>query len=143
MNQETKALFQTLTQLPGAPGNEHQVRAFMKQELAKYADDIVQDRLGSVFGVRRGAEDAPRIMVAGHMDEVGFMVTSITDNGLLRFQTLGGWWSQVLLAQRVEIQTDNGPVPGVISSIPPHLLTDAQRNRPMDIKKHDDRHWSG
>ncbi|WP_369340719.1 M42 family metallopeptidase [Bacillus subtilis] len=134
MNQETKALFQTLTQLPGAPGNEHQVRAFMKQELAKYADDIVQDRLGSVFGVRRGAEDAPRIMVAGHMDEVGFMVTSITDNGLLRFQTLGGWWSQVLLAQRVEIQTDNGPVPGVISSIPPHLLTDAQRNRPMDIK---------
>ncbi|APH69625.1 peptidase M28 [Bacillus subtilis] len=134
MNQETKALFQTLTQLPGAPGNEHQVRAFMKQELAKYADDIVQDKLGSVFGVRKGAEGAPRIMVAGHMDEVGFMVTSITDNGLLRFQTLGGWWSQVLLAQRVEIQTDNGPVPGVISSIPPHLLTDAQRNRPMDIK---------
>ncbi|MEC1289740.1 M42 family metallopeptidase [Bacillus mojavensis] len=134
MNQETKALFQTLTQLPGAPGNEHQVRAFMKQELAKYADDIVQDRLGSVFGVRKGGEDAPKIMVAGHMDEVGFMVTSITDNGLLRFQTLGGWWSQVLLAQRVEIQTDNGPVPGVISSIPPHLLTDAQRNRPMDIK---------
>lgn len=134
MNQETKALFQTLTQLPGAPGNEHQVRAFMKQELAKYADDIVQDRLGSVFGVRKGEEGAPRIMVAGHMDEVGFMVTSITDNGLLRFQTLGGWWSQVLLAQRVEIQTDNGPVPGVISSIPPHLLTDAQRNRPMDIK---------
>ncbi|MEC1612987.1 M42 family metallopeptidase [Bacillus mojavensis] len=134
MNQETKALFQTLTQLPGAPGNEHQVRAFMKQELAKYADDIVQDRLGSVFGVRKGREDAPKIMVAGHMDEVGFMVTSITDNGLLRFQTLGGWWSQVLLAQRVEIQTDNGPVPGVISSIPPHLLTDAQRNRPMDIK---------
>lgn len=116
MNQETKALFQTLTQLPGAPGNEHQVRAFMKQELAKYADDIVQDRLGSVFGVRKGGEDAPKIMVAGHMDEVGFMVTSITDNGLLRFQTLGGWWSQVLLAQRVEIQTDNGPVPGLFQA---------------------------
>lgn len=79
----------------------------MKRELAKYADDIVQDRLGSVFGVRRGAEDAPTVMVAGHMDEVGFMVTQITDNGMLRFQTLGGWWSQVLLAQRVEVQTDN------------------------------------
>ena len=73
-------------------------------------------------------------MVAGHMDEVGFMVTSITDNGLLRFQTLGGWWSQVLLAQRVEIHTDNGPIPGVIASTPPHLLTDEQRRRPMDIK---------
>lgn len=56
MNEETKTLFRTLTQLPGAPGNEHQVRSFMKRELAKYADDIVQDRLGSVFGVRRGAE---------------------------------------------------------------------------------------
>ena len=106
----------------------------MKRELAKYADDIVQDRLGSVFGVRRGAEDAPTVMVAGHMDEVGFMVTQITDNGMLRFQTLGGWWSQVLLAQRVEVQTDNGPIIGVISSIPPHILTDAQRAKPMEIK---------
>ena len=73
-------------------------------------------------------------MVAGHMDEVGFMVTSITDNGMIRFQTLGGWWSQVLLAQRVEIITANGPVPGVIGSIPPHLLTDDQRKKPMEIK---------
>lgn len=85
-------------------------------------------------GVRRGAEDAPTVMVAGHMDEVGFMVTQITDNGMLRFQTLGGWWSQVLLAQRVEVQTDNGPIIGVISSIPPHILTDAQRAKPMEIK---------
>jgi len=134
MNQETRTLFQTLTELPGAPGNEHLVRRFMKKELEKYADEILQDRLGSVFGVKHGPEDSPKIMVAGHMDEVGFMVTSITDNGLLRFQTLGGWWSQVLLAQRVEIHTDNGPIPGVIASTPPHLLTDEQRRRPMDIK---------
>ncbi|MCJ2147252.1 M42 family metallopeptidase [Bacillus paralicheniformis] len=134
MNQETRTLFQTLTELPGAPGNEHLVRRFMKKELEKYADEIIQDRLGSVFGVKHGPEGSPKIMVAGHMDEVGFMVTSITDNGLLRFQTLGGWWSQVLLAQRVEIHTDNGPIPGVIASTPPHLLTDEQRRRPMDIK---------
>lgn len=87
-----------------------------------------------MFGVRKGREGSPKIMVAGHMDEVGFMVTSITDNGMLRFQTLGGWWSQVLLAQRVEIHTENGPIPGVIASTPPHLLTDEQRKRPMDIK---------
>jgi len=73
-------------------------------------------------------------MVAGHMDEVGFMVTSITANGMIRFQTLGGWWSQVLLAQRVQIITDHGPVIGVIGSIPPHLLSDEKRKRPMDIK---------
>nr|WP_259544602.1 M42 family metallopeptidase [Heyndrickxia oleronia] len=134
MEQETLQLFKTLTELPGAPGNEHAVRAFMRTELEKYADEVVQDRLGGIFGIKRGKEEGPTIMVAGHMDEVGFMVTSITDNGMLRFQTLGGWWSQVLLAQRVEIITDNGPVIGVIGSIPPHLLDDSKRNKPMDIK---------
>jgi putative aminopeptidase FrvX len=134
MNQDTLQLFKTLTELPGAPGNEHAVRKFMRSELEKYADEVVQDRLGSIFGVKHGLENGPTVMVAGHMDEVGFMVTSITENGMLRFQTLGGWWSQVLLAQRVHIITDNGPVVGVIGSIPPHLLEEAQRSKPMDIK---------
>lgn len=132
VNQETLDLFKNLTELQGASGNEHAVRAFMKKELEKYADDIVQDNLGGVFGVKRGS--GPRVMVAGHMDEVGFMVTQITDNGMLRFQTLGGWWNQVMLAQRVQVMTKNGPVIGVISSIPPHLLTEAQRSKPMEIK---------
>ncbi len=134
MNQETLQLFKTLTELPGAPGNEHQVRKFMRTELEKYADEVIQDGLGSIFGVKRGDVTGPTVMVAGHMDEVGFMVTSITDQGLIRFQPLGGWWSQVLLAQRVQIITDQGPIVGVISSIPPHLLVEAQRNKPMDIK---------
>jgi putative aminopeptidase FrvX len=134
MNQETLQLFKTLTELPGAPGNEHAVRKFMRSELERYADEVVQDRLGSIFGVKRGQENGPTVMVAGHMDEVGFMVTGITENGMLRFQTLGGWWSQVLLAQRVHIITDNGPVVGVIGSIPPHLLEEAQRSKPMDLK---------
>jgi putative aminopeptidase FrvX len=134
MNQETMELFKTLTELPGAPGNEHQVRKFMRTQLEKYADEVIQDGLGSIFGVKRGDENGPIVMAAGHMDEVGFMVSQITDNGMLRFQTLGGWWSQVLLAQRVQVITDNGPVIGVIGSIPPHLLDDAQRNKPMDIK---------
>ncbi|RLQ97894.1 M42 family metallopeptidase [Falsibacillus albus] len=134
MNQETLNLFKTLTELPGAPGNEHQVRSFMRTELEKYSDDIIQDRLGGIFGIKKGKENGPKVMVAGHMDEVGFMVTSITSNGMLRFQTLGGWWSQVLLAQRVQIITDQGPVIGVIGSIPPHLLGEEQRNKPMDMK---------
>ncbi|EMT45196.1 M42 family metallopeptidase [Anoxybacillus flavithermus] len=127
-------LFQTLTELPGAPGNEHAVRAFMREQLQKYADDIVQDRLGSIFGVKRGKGNGPVVMVAGHMDEVGFMVTAITEQGMIRFQPLGGWWSQVLLAQRVHIITDHGPIVGVIGSIPPHLLDEEQRKKPMDIK---------
>ncbi|MED3622779.1 M42 family metallopeptidase [Neobacillus thermocopriae] len=134
MNEQTLKLFQTLTELPGAPGNEHQVRKFMKEQLSLYADEIVQDRLGSIFGVKKGDPDGPTVMVAGHMDEVGFMVTAITDNGMLRFQPLGGWWSQVLLAQRVQVITNNGPVIGVVGSIPPHLLDEKKKNKPMEIK---------
>ena len=134
MQKDTLEMFRTLTELPGAPGNEHAVRGYMRGELGKYSDELIQDNLGGIFGVRKGPEDGPRIMVAGHLDEVGFMVSQITDNGMIRFQPLGGWWNQVLLAQRVEIITDSGPVIGVIGSIPPHLLSDEVRNRPMDIK---------
>lgn len=134
MNESTLQLFKTLTELPGTSGNEHEVRKFMRQQLSNYSDEVVQDKLGGIFGLRKGPVDGPTVMVAGHMDEVGFMVTSITDNGMLRFQTLGGWWSQVLLAQRVYVYTNNGPVIGVIGSIPPHLLDEAKRNKPMEIK---------
>ncbi|RCW62670.1 M42 family metallopeptidase [Saliterribacillus persicus] len=132
MNQETLALFKTLTELPGAPGDESKVRDFMKQELNKYADEMIEDRLGGVFGVKKGK--GPKVMVAGHMDEVAFMVTQITENGMLRFQPLGGWWSQVLLSQRVEIKTKKDSIIGVIGSIPPHNLTEAQRKKPMEQK---------
>lgn len=134
MNEKTLKLFQTLTELPAVAGDEYLVRKFMKEQLEPYSDEIVQDKIGSIFGLKKGSEDGPTIMVAGHMDEVGFMVTSITDNGMLRFQPLGGWWSQVLLAQRVQIMTKNGPVTGVIGSIPPHLLDEAKRSKPMEIK---------
>ncbi|MFA9559072.1 M42 family metallopeptidase [Evansella sp. AB-rgal1] len=134
MKQSTLEMFKTLTQLPGAPGFEHEVRAFVREELKKYSDEVIQDNLGGIFGVKKGDESGPRVMVAGHMDEVGFMVTSITEKGLIRFQTLGGWWSQVLLAQRFQIITDQGPVLGVVGSIPPHLLDEAKRSKPMDIK---------
>lgn len=134
MNERTLQLFKTLTELPGISGNEHFVRDFMRKELEKYSDEIIQDKLGGIFGIRKGDLDGPKVMVAGHMDEVGFMVTSITKNGMIRFQTIGGWWSQVLLAQRVQIITDNGPVIGVISSISPHLLDESKRNKPMQIE---------
>lgn len=132
MNQETLALFKNLTELQGTSGDEHRVRQFMAQELEKYADELIYDNLGSVFGVKKG--DGPRVMVAGHMDEVGFMITQITDNGMIRFQTLGGWWNQVMLAQRVQVMTKKGIIPGVIASTPPHLLTPEQRQKPMEVK---------
>lgn len=132
MNKETKDMFKILTELQGAPGDESRVREYMAKELAQYSDELIYDNLGGVFGVKKG--NGPRVMVAGHMDEVGFMITQITENGMLRFQPLGGWWNQVLLAQRVQIMTENGPIIGVIGSIPPHNLTPEDRAKPMDIK---------
>lgn len=132
MQQETMNMFKTLTELQAAPGNEKPVRDFMAKELEQYSDELIYDNLGSVFGVRNG--EGPKVMVAGHMDEVGFMVTQITENGMIRFQTLGGWWNQVMLAQRVQVMTKKGIIPGVIGSIPPHLLTPEQRKKPMEIK---------
>lgn len=134
MNSETRELFKTLTELPGAPANEHAVRKFMKEQLSAVSDEIIQDKLGSIFGVKHGENDSPRIMVAGHMDEVGFMVTQITDNGMIRFQPLGGWWNQVMLATRVDVMVGEKAIPGVIGSIPPHLLSEELRSKPMDIK---------
>jgi glutamyl aminopeptidase len=134
MNQDTLDLFRNLTELPAAPGFEREIRQFVRGELEKYTVEIVQDRLGSIFGVKRGAASGPTIMVAGHMDEVGFLVTGITDNGMIRFQTLGGWFSQVLPAQRVQVMTKNGPVIGVIGSTPPHLIDEAAKSKPMDLK---------
>lgn len=134
MNKDTLELFKALTELNGTSGFEHEVRKFMKKHISNYTDEIIQDGLGSIFGVVKGNEAGPKVMVAGHMDEVGFMVTQITDNGMLRFQPIGGWWEQVLLAQRVNVITENGPVIGVIASTPPHLLEESQRKKPMAMK---------
>lgn len=120
--------------MPGAPGFEHDVRRFMKERLTPVSDELLQDGLGSIFGIKYGEEQGTKIMVAGHMDEVAFMVSGITETGMIRFQTLGGWWSQVLLAQRVRIYTNQGIVNGVIASTPPHLLTPEEQAKPMQIK---------
>lgn len=134
MNEQTLKLFQTLTELPGAPGFEKPVRDFMRKELSRYTEELIQDRLGGIFGVLRGAEEGPKVMVAGHMDEVALMVTAITEHGMLKFQPLGGWSNQVLLAQRMQVMTKQGPIVGVIASTPPHLLKDAQRGSSVEIE---------
>lgn len=134
MNEETRSLFKQLTEFPAAPGFERDLRGLLKEKLSAYTEEFVQDRLGSLFGVIRGDEQGPKVMVAGHMDEVGFMVTGITETGMVTFQPLGGWWSQAVLAQRLQIITPDRTIIGVVGSTPPHLLDDAARSKPVDIK---------
>jgi putative aminopeptidase FrvX len=132
---ETLEMLKDLTDANGIPGNEREAREVMKKYIAPYSDEVITDGLGSLIAVKTGKADGPKIMVAGHLDEVGFMLTQIDDKGFLRFQTVGGWWSQVMLAQRVTIVTRKGEkVTGVIGSKPPHILSPEARKKPVEIK---------
>lgn len=123
-----------MSMLNGVPGNERQVRAYMKQEMEQHAE-VSFDNLGSIIATKVGNPKGPKIMVAGHMDEVGFLVTTITDEGYIKFTPAGGWWSQVMLAQQLDITTSKGDViRGVIGAKAPHILTPEERKKPVDIK---------
>lgn len=131
----TLQMFKDLTDANGIAGNERAPREVMKKYIAPYADTVETDNLGSVIAKKVGDENGPKIVVAGHLDEVGFMVTQIDDKGFIKFQTVGGWWSQVMLAQRVTITTRKGDeVIGVIGSKPPHILPADVRNKVVEIK---------
>ncbi|UII55126.1 M42 family metallopeptidase [Cytobacillus spongiae] len=130
----TLQMLKDLTDAKGIPGNEREPREVMKQYITPFADEVTTDGLGSLIAKKVGNADGPKIMVAGHLDEVGFMVTQIDDKGFIRFQTVGGWWSQVMLAQRVTIVTRKGDVTGVIGSKPPHILSPEARKKPVEIK---------
>lgn len=131
---QTLQMFKELTDTPGVPGHEHQVREVMTKWIKPYADKIERDNIGSLIATKKGSSSGPKIMVAGHLDEIGFMVTQIDDKGYIRFQTLGGWWEQVMLAQRVHIVTRTGVVEGVIGSKPPHIMTLEARKKPVQKK---------
>ncbi|WP_153721426.1 M42 family metallopeptidase [Sporosarcina cascadiensis] len=132
---ETLEMLKELTDARGIPGNEREARESMKKHIEPYADEIEYDGLGSLIASKAGDVNGPKVMLAGHLDEVGFMVTRIDDKGFIYFQTVGGWWSQVMLAQRVSIVTGAGEtITGVIGSKPPHILTPEARKKPVDIK---------
>ncbi|MCJ8009889.1 M42 family metallopeptidase [Lederbergia wuyishanensis] len=131
---ETLTMLKDLTDAKGIPGNEREPREVMKKYIEPFADEIETDGLGSLIAKKVGDANGPKIMIAGHLDEVGFMITQIDKKGFLRFQTVGGWWSQVMLAQRVTIVTEKGDITGVIGSKPPHILSAEVRKKPVDIK---------
>jgi endoglucanase len=96
--------------------------------------ELSQDKIGSVICKKVGSSPNPRVMLAGHMDEIGFMVKQITPEGFIKFLPLGGWFDQVLLGQRVVIQTQKGNVIGVIGAKPPHLLPPDEREKVVKRK---------
>ena len=115
-------LLKELTEVNGVPGNEAPVRTLVRNYLDGLGE-ISQDKIGSVICQKTGTNSTPRVMLAGHMDEIGFMVKHITPEGFIKFIPLGGWFDQVMLGHRVVIQTKRGDVVGVIGAKPPHLLS--------------------
>lgn len=133
MHSKAITLLKELTEAHSVPGHEDEVRAIFCDELAGLGE-ISADRSGSVFCMLPGS--GPRVMITGHMDEVGFMVQNITPDGFIQFLALGGWWEHNLLSQRVEILTRSGnKIPGVITSRPPHFLGAAQRREVMPMEQ--------
>jgi putative aminopeptidase FrvX len=133
MDDSTVQLLKELTEAHGVPGYEAPIRAVVRKYMEPLGE-LTQDKIGSVICCLEGRSKSPRVMLAGHMDEIGFMVKHITDDGFLKFLPLGGWFDQVMLGQRVIIKAQGGDVVGVIGAKPPHLVPAEEREKVVKKK---------
>ena len=121
-----------LLQTPGPSGNEGGVASLWREQAQEFAE-VRGDRMGNSFATLNEG-GSPRVMLAGHIDEIGLMVTHVEESGLLRFSGVGGWDPQVLVGQRVLLQTKNGEVPGVIGKKAIHVMEADERKKVSQIK---------
>lgn len=112
-----------VTEIPAISGHEAPVRRYLRKQLTPHVDEVLTDGLGGVFGVKRArVPEAPRVLVAAHMDEVGFMVSEIKPDGTFRVVEIGGWNPLVVSSQRFTLLTRDGQkIPVISGSVPPHL----------------------
>jgi glutamyl aminopeptidase len=118
-----KKVYKDLFDLAGTSGYENKVRDYMKSYMEHYPNyEIVMDRLGSIFAVKKSLiANAPVVMVAGHMDEVGLIVVGIDERGMLKLTNIGGLSGEVFISQVLNVYTKQGVIKGVVGAIPPHL----------------------
>jgi len=125
-------LLKKICTTPGAPGFEKKVRDLVLKEIESLVDEVEIDNMGNVYAIKRGTENK-RVMVGAHMDEIGFIVTHIDDNGFIRFHTLGGFDPKTLTAQRVIVHGREDVI-GVMASKPIHVMSPEERNKVAKIK---------
>jgi putative aminopeptidase FrvX len=127
------ALLQMLADAHGLSGYEDDVASLLRREMETLVDEVRTDKMGNVIGIRNG--DGPAVMVAAHMDEIGLMVSHIDDEGYLRIVSVGGFFDQTILSQRVVIHGRDGKtLHGVVGSRPPHLMDAEERKKMVKIK---------
>ncbi|UCH38323.1 MAG: peptidase M28, partial [Candidatus Bathyarchaeota archaeon] len=133
--QNSLDVLKTMVESFGPSGFERETTRIIKNFMEPYCDALISDKLGTTAYIAKGTVEHPRVLLAGHIDEVGFVVSGIDEKtGFLTFNTLGGWWSQVLIGQRVVVRTSKGDLYGVIAAKPPHLLSDDERKKVVEIK---------
>jgi len=126
-------ILERLSNACGVAGREDEVRGLMKDMLTPHVDEVWEDKLGNVIGVKKGSkEDSPSIMLAPHMDEVGLLVKNITDKGFLQFAKIGGIDDRILIAQKVIVHTSKQDIPGVIGSRPPHIMKEEEKKKVVE-----------
>jgi endoglucanase len=129
-------LLKRLSETPGVPGHEDRLREVVISELKPYVDEIRVDIMGNVIGFKRGSGQR-RVMLAGHMDEIGFLVRYIDEKGFLRIQPVGGFDPRVLFAQRVLVEARDGQLlRGVLwpAAKPVHVATEEERRQVPKIE---------
>ena len=132
MREASYEFLKCLLSTPGPSGYERAAAEIWRAEAGEFAE-VRGDRMGNSFATLNGG-GAPRVMLSGHIDEIGLMVTHVEEGGLLRFQGVGGWDPQVLVGQRVLVQTMNGVVPGVIGKKAIHVMEADERKKVSEIK---------
>lgn len=132
MEKRAIELMQKMMDAFGPSGFEREINKLVKKEVESYTDEILTDKLGTLAFTLEG--EGPKVLLTGHTDEVGFIVSSITKEGFLTFNQLGGWWDQVLLAQKVIVRGKKGDIVGIIASKPPHILPMEERKKIVEKK---------
>lgn len=128
MREEAYSFLKKIVDTPGPSGYEQQVQKMFREQVRPYADEVTTDVIGNVIAVKN-PEGRPRVMLAGHADEIGFMIRYIDDDGCLYFGQIGGHDAVVAVGQRVYIHTGSGPVLGVLGRKAVHLLEHEERNK--------------
>jgi endoglucanase len=128
-------ILENLSNAHGVTGRENQVRKLMKIYLKPFVDEIKEDKLGNLIAFKKGPENSPTLMIAAHMDEIGLMVKNIKKKGFLQFTKIGGMDDRILLAQKVIVHTNNGPLIGVIGSKPVHIQKEDERKKVIEADK--------
>lgn len=122
---DTKELLKIVSDPYGVAGSEGDAADVIIKLLSEYTDNIIRDNLGNIIAEYKcGCENAPRLMVEAHMDEIGLMVSSISDEGSLLFVPVGGFDGKVLPGSEVTVHTKGGDIYGIIGAKPPHLITE-------------------